>query len=87
MEREQLKNLLSQLRDELAQTDQLDPDLQGVAEDIDGQLHRLAHEEDSEPELDLGDRVDKAATDFAVNHPRAEAILRELADILGKMGI
>lgn len=87
MEREQLKNLLGQLRDELAQTDQLDPDLMAMAADVDAQLHRIADEEGVKPEAGLGDLIDQASANFATNHPRAEAILRELADILGKMGI
>ena len=87
LDKEQLKLLLGQLRDELSATDQLDADLQGIASDLDAQLDRLAHEEGHEPEAGLGDSLDLAATNFAVNHPRAEAILRELGDILGKMGI
>lgn len=87
MEREQLKHLLTKLRDELEQTESLDAGLQDLAEDLDNQLDRLAHEEDHEPQHDLGDQIDSAAANFAANHPRAEAILRELADILGKMGI
>jgi|SaaInlV_100m_DNA_5_1039725.scaffolds.fasta_scaffold01733_10 hypothetical protein len=87
MERQQLKKLLGQLRDELEKTDQLDQDLLDMAADVDAQLHRITQEEDHQPAEDLGDLVDKTAANFAVNHPRAEAILRELADILGKMGI
>ncbi len=87
MPRQELKTLLSQLRDELAQTDELDTDLLEMAEDIDAQLHRLAQDEEEQPHEDLGDALDRAAANFATNHPRTEAILRELADILGKMGI
>lgn len=87
MERQELKSLLGQLRDELEKTDQLDQDLLDMAAEVDVQLHRIAQEEDHQPEEDLGDLLDQAAANFAANHPRAEAILRELADILGKMGI
>ena len=49
MDKEQLKSLLGQLRDELSATDQLDSDLQSIASDLDAQLDRLAHEEGHEP--------------------------------------
>lgn len=87
MEREQLKNLLSQLRDELAQTDQLDSDLRELASDLDAQLDRLADDAQQNLADDIEENIELAAVKFEVDHPRTGAILRELADILGKMGI
>jgi len=85
VERQQLKNLLAQLKAALAETDELDPELERMAAEVDADLHRLVREE--EPEDGLGERLDSLAADFAAKHPRTEAILRELADTLGKMGI
>lgn len=87
MERQQLKNLLGQLRDELERTDHLDPDLQNLATDLGEQLDRLVHEEDHNLADDIEDHVERVAVEFEVKHPRTGAILRELGDILSKMGI
>jgi hypothetical protein len=54
---------------------------------IDADLQRLAHEKDHSPLEDMEDRLEAAATNFEAHHPRTGAILREVADLLAKMGI
>lgn len=86
MERQQLKILLSQLKEALQETDQLDPELARMASEVDADLHRLVQDENHQ-DAELGGRIEGLAADFAAKHPRTEALLREVADLLGKMGI
>ena len=87
MEKTELKELLLQLQSALKETDQLDPELEQMVEEIDQDLHRLADEHDHSPLEDLEDRIESAAVNFEANHPRTSGILREVADLLAKMGI
>lgn len=87
MEKTELKALLQQLQSALKDTDELDPELEQMVSEIDEDLHRLAHESDHSPLEDMEDRLEAAAVNFEANHPRTSGILREVADLLAKMGI
>lgn len=81
---EQLKNKLEQLRQSLAEQNNLDDDdvrsLQALDKDI---QTLLAGNQSNEVE----NRVEQQAIAFEGRHPQMSAILRDVMDILSKMGI
>lgn len=81
---EQLKNKLEQLRQSLAEQNNLDDDdvrsLQALDKDI---QTLLAGNQSNEVES----RVEQQAIAFEGRHPQMSAILRDVMDILSKMGI
>jgi hypothetical protein len=84
-----LKSTLKSLHANLSSTKKLDPELVEQLQILDQDIHLLlgkaAH--DSAQAAALAIRTQKYAAQFAAQHPNIEAILRELADVLGKMGI
>lgn len=87
MDKDELKSLLLKLHDALQQSPELDPELKGLLDDVDQDLHRLAHEGDEPESEGLSTRLDSVAAEFDAEHPQASGILREVADLLNKMGI
>lgn len=86
MTRERLRELLDELRDELAASGDLDHDarqaLAVLSEDID---RRVSDEIDTGPAplRELGD----AALRLEARHPRLAQLLGQIGDTLGKLGI
>jgi hypothetical protein len=84
-----LKNSLTSLHASLAATEKVDPEMIALLQVLDSDIHLLlgktAH--DSSQASDLAGRTQEYAAQFAAQHPQIEAILRELASTLGKMGI
>ena len=85
MSQERVKQLLSELRAELASTDSLDEETLALARKLDVDIDQVI--EKSEPRVpELEDAIALEAR-FAANHPVAERIVRELVAVLGRMGI
>lgn len=89
MSTEQLKKTLKNLHESISKTDQVDAELSELlsvlSEDIEQLLSKERPEED---ELShLGDRTVALSAKFAAQNPRLELGLRELADILARIGI
>lgn len=91
MEIEQLKQSLKSLHKNLATTDAVDAELQhllGVLNnDIEQLLDKEAERETSDNTFGLAERAQELTARFAAQHPTLEPALRELARILGNMGI
>jgi hypothetical protein len=81
----ELKTILSRLHAELADKNEIDEELRALLNDLDRDIHDLLDQ--SEQADSLKSRTEAVATRFAAKHPRAEAMLAELADALGRMGI
>jgi len=84
MSKEKIRELLGQLRHELKSTD-VDPATLSLLQELDNSLssgtaHAAAHPS-------LVDRVRALDVRFAARHERAETLLRQVVDLLGKIGV
>lgn len=85
MNQQRVKELLSELRAEIAATDSLDEDTLQLARKLDRDMDLMI--EKSEPLApEMEDAIALEAR-FAANHPVAVGIIRELIAVLGRMGI
>lgn len=77
MKSERARQLIAELNKELSAGDSLDPETREL-------LRRLNEDADVASALDRAKRLE---SQFAVDHPVAERIARELVDTIAKMGI
>ena len=78
-----LTELLAELNRELKDRNELDDETRKLLGRLNDDIERLAGDDDESPL----DRARQLESRFAAEHPVAERIARELADILAKMGI
>lgn len=84
MSKARIKTLLSQLREELRTTD-IDEELEQLLSELDQDIDNVIDED-----ADLSEVIERAKqveANFAANYPRAERFVRELIDVLVRMGI
>lgn len=84
MSKARIKTLLSQLREELRTTD-IDDELEQLLSELDEDIENVIDED-----ADLSEVIERAKqveANFAANYPRAERFVRELIDVLVRMGI
>ncbi len=84
MSNERIKKLLAQLREEIREAD-VDQELQKLMSDLDDDIHSVI-----EDDADVGALVDRAKeleADFATQYPTAERFMREVIDVLVRMGV
>ena len=91
MSKERVKELLAQLRQELRDTD-VDDELEKLIGDLDDDIQNVIDETDATVDgvVDIDDVVDRAKevqSNFATSHPTAERVVREVIDLLVRMGI
>ena len=91
MSKERVKELLAQLRHELRDTD-IDDELEKLIGDLDDDIQNVIDESDATIDgvVDIDDVVDRAKeveANFATSHPTAERVVREVIDLLVRMGI
>ena len=88
MEREQLKQTLRSLHEELESQETVDPELSELLGTLDQDIHQLISQT-SEIQETAGtvDAAESLAARFAATHPRAEAIMQEIIALLGRMGV
>jgi arsenate reductase-like glutaredoxin family protein len=85
-----LKAHLKTLRQDLAETGQVDEELQELLRQLDSDIKQLLDKREEEADTDtfgLAERTQELSARFAVEHPRLEPTLRELGRILANMGI
>ena len=83
MSKERINELLTELNRELHSADDVDPETRELLARLNEDVERLAGDSQSS----AIDRAKHLESRFAADHPVAERIARELADILAKMGI
>lgn len=83
MSSERLSELLAELNIELHRHGEVDPETRELLKKLSDDIERLTGEGEESPI----DRAKELESRFAANHPVAERIARELADVLAKMGI
>ncbi|MGG7605187.1 DUF4404 family protein [Massilia sp. BKSP1R2A-1] len=86
-----LKARLKALHRQLQETNDVDPELETLLRQLDGDIDR-ALERRAEQQLDdntygLGSRTQELAARFNTRHPTVSTGLRELGNILSNMGI
>jgi len=83
-----LRTLLKQLNETLENTERLDPATREMVIDLDRDIERLLDAEDEDMDFDT---FQEGARDlqarFRVEHPVAERFMREIMDMLAKVGI
>lgn len=90
MSKERIKVLLAQLREEIRTTD-IDDELEQLIGKLDDDIDAMSDEDaGSDGLVDMDDVVDRAKeleASFATDHPTAVRVLREVVDLLVRMGI
>ena len=83
-----IKELLAQLHETLKRTDAIDDETLRLVRQLEADIDRLL---DSENAADNADSLIAEAqtlqTRFAIEHPTADRFLREIIDLLAKVGI
>lgn len=91
MPKKALQQHLSELHDELATTDDLDPALRQQLRDVADDIETLLGEEAAPDTATAGSQIQRsvqqATVDFEAEYPRLARILGDLADTLTKLGI
>ena len=93
-----LKSHLKSLHANLAQTGDVDEELQSLLRQLDGDIRTLLEKRSAAASADadsladsdtygLAERTQEITARFAVEHPRLEPALRELGRMLANMGI
>ncbi|MFO1466641.1 MAG: DUF4404 family protein [Steroidobacteraceae bacterium] len=85
MSRERIRELLGQLHEEVGSTE-LDPSTRSLMRELEHSLAAPATPPAAEGAT-LGDRVRALEARFAARHEGAENILRQMVDLLGKIGV
>ena len=83
MSKKRLNELLGELNEELHSTGDVDEDTRNLLTQLHEDIDRLTGETYSS----TTERAKHLESQFAANHPVAERIAREFADVLAKMGI
>lgn len=83
MSSERLRELLAELNKELHKPGDFDPETRALLRELNEDIEQIAGNY-SESAID---RAKQLESRFAANHPVAERLARELADIIGKMGV
>ena len=84
MSKERIRELLTQLREEIRKSD-VDDELDQLVSDIDTEIHGVI---DDNADIDaVLEQAKKLEANFATSHPTAERVVREVIDLLVHMGI
>jgi predicted nuclease with TOPRIM domain len=85
----ELRQALKNLHEHLAEADALDPELRSRLERLDAEIHALLeeHTRDQDRAGSLLEQAQAVDAHFAANHPRLEAVFREVVNALARMGI
>ena len=88
MDRERARRLLEALRQELAEAGDLDPSLRASLDRLAAQVGAAADGPVADrPEASLLTELEERALRIESEHPRLAAVLGQIADTLGKLGI
>jgi hypothetical protein len=87
MNNREIKELLGKLRDEIQHT-KLDDETLSLVRDLDADIDDLLDPEGDRAETDsVLEKARELETNFATDHPTIERFLREVIDVLVRMGI
>lgn len=87
MSTRQIKDLLEQLQDEIRKTE-LDDETRSLVRELDADVHGLLGEDATQTDTSsIVKRAKELEANFATDHPTAERFMREVIDVLVRMGI
>lgn len=87
MSTQQIRELLAQLQEEIHKTD-LDDETRSLVRELDTDIHDLlAADVEQEEPSSVVSRAKALEANFATDHPTAERFMREVIDVLVRMGI
>jgi hypothetical protein len=95
MKIEQMKQLLVQLHQGLQSGESVDPELRGLLQTLNSDISNALAKQDLQEQESANDPMYSALSErsqilsaqFAAKHPHLEMALREVSEILGKMGV
>ena len=87
MSNKKIRQLLAKLHDEIQKTE-VDADTSSLMRELDSDIHDLLSANTRTADTDVVlERAKLLEANFATSHPTAEGFLREVIDILVRMGI
>ena len=87
MSNTQIRELLAKLQEEIQKTE-LDDDTRSLVKELDSDIHGLLDKEEGSPESDsVLEKARELETNFASEYPTIERFMREVIDVLVRMGI
>jgi hypothetical protein len=87
MSNDKIRNLLEKLHEEVQETE-LDADALSSLRELDSDIHQLLDSDNVAPSADsVVERAKLLEARFAVDHPTAERVMREVIDMLAKIGV
>ena len=87
MPKSSLPRLLTKLHDALGDTESTNTDLQAKVSEFERSLKQQLENEAQVNSTSLQDQINQLEAEFAAEHPTAERILREIMDVLGRIGV
>lgn len=89
MTREELKEQLQQLHDELRQTKAVDPQQRELLRSLEGDIQDLLDRETNQPHhyTKLSDGFNGAVAELEASHPQVTLLMRRAIDSLAYLGI
>ncbi len=82
---EQLKSKLAQLQQTLADIEELDDESRLLLKKLDRDIQQAL--DGNNPDDSVSHRLEQQAVEFDTQHPSASAVIRDIIDVLGRMGI
>ncbi|NQV69994.1 MAG: DUF4404 family protein [Pseudohongiella sp.] len=87
MSEQRIKQLISELLSEIKQTEGVDEQLVGTISQLESDIDDLVNPEVDSAENTVMDDAIALEAIFAVNHPVAEKLIREVINTLSRIGI
>jgi len=87
MSNTEIRELLARLQQEIQKTE-LDDETRSMVKELDSDIHGLLDTEGDKAETDsVVEKARALETNFATDHPTIERFMREVIDVLVRMGI
>lgn len=87
MSNTEIRELLARLQEEIQKTE-LDDETRSMVKELDSDIHGLLATQGDQAETDsVVERARALETNFAADHPTIERFMREVIDVLVRMGI
>jgi len=87
MSNEKVRELLAKLHEEVQKTE-LDANTRSSLQELDSDIHQLLDSDTVEPgSATVVEQAKLLEARFAIDHPTAERVMREVIDMLAKIGV